>query len=130
MIGRRHEDIPRKSLTDAVSLPYGSRCVFAPCETRLIERVGVTGEEYAYFRRCVSCVSRSRSRMGGRPCDSLESKGIVSQREGAACRVTRHLPRSCRTPSSQVDVNVPSIARGCAVPRNVADAWQLRSGSQ
>ena len=28
MIGRRHEDIPRKSLTDAVSLPYGSRCVF------------------------------------------------------------------------------------------------------
>ena len=116
MIGRRHEDIPRKSLTDAVSLPYGSRCVFAPCETRLIERDRVTGEEYAYFRRCVSCDSRSRSRMGSRPCDSLESKGIVkmtpskslsSQREGAACRVTRHLPRSCRTPSSQVDVNVP-----------------------
>ena len=54
----------------------------------------------------------------------------VVQRELAGWRVTRQVPRSCRTPSSHVDVNVPSIIRFCASPRNVADAWQLRSGSQ
>ena len=61
---------------------------------------------------------------------SRVSRGRCVQRELAGWRVTRHVPRSWRTPSSHVDVNVPSITRFCASPRNVADAWQLRSGSQ
>jgi len=44
MIGRRHEDIPRKSLTDAVFLSYGSRwfCSVRGASNRTRR---VTGEE-------------------------------------------------------------------------------------
>src|SRR5690242_786796 len=55
---------------------------------------------------------------------------IGNQRVDAGSRVTRHVPRSCLMPSSHAEVNVPSMTRDWTAPRKVADAWQLRSGSQ
>ena len=37
-------------------------------------------------------------------------RAAAVHRVDLACRATRHRPCSCRTPSSQVDVNVPSMA--------------------
>ena len=37
-------------------------------------------------------------------------QAAAAHRVGLACRATRHRPCSCRTPSWQVDVNVPSMA--------------------
>ena len=78
MIGRRRKDIRLKSLTDGNFLYGTDRGLFAPCEARLIEWVGATGDEHAYFRRCVSFLSCNSSRMDSRPCDSIESDGIMN----------------------------------------------------
>jgi hypothetical protein len=78
-------------LTDAF-LYRTDRGLFAPCEARLIEWVGITADEHADFRRCVPFLSGGRGRVVCRPSDSIESKGIMNMKRLLNNRVSVKAP--------------------------------------